>query len=288
MNALFITSENQYSVVSHFIQGMCEDLLALGIQSHTVNVSNLETADQQLLPLSHYQLLVSFNGVGLTLSVDGENIDSYMQQRPVFIFTVDHPIHLMDKFLGRNVIVLCVDQEHVAFCQLCGLQAVYFPHATSLQKLQQLDLVAPEDKTDEILFPVSYFDESHWRQKLEPVWHQVGHIIEQANTITRFMQFISVLPLGDKPAQTQLDANIRQVCMFTDYYLRAKRRKECLLAFAEAGVKLTVIGNDVENYKSCTDFHDYQPAMEFEQLALRISEAKYVAHNTPGFELGLH
>ena len=142
MNALFITSENQYSVVSHFIQGMCEDLLALGIQSHTVNVSNLETADQQLLPLSHYQLLVSFNGVGLTLSVDGESIDSYMQQRPVFIFTVDHPIHLMDRFLGRNVIVLCVDQEHVAFCQLCGLQAVYFPHATSLQKLQQLDLVA--------------------------------------------------------------------------------------------------------------------------------------------------
>lgn len=288
MHALFITTDNQYGVVHHFIQGMRDDLEILGIQSHRVNVLSLQSTDYSLLPLSQYELVISFNGVGLTLSVDGESITDYMGKRPVFIYTVDHPIHFLDRFLGKNVVMLCVDQEHVAFCQLCGLTAVYFPHAVSKKQYAEVKLIEPSEKNDEFLYPVSFFDEQHWLAKLKPVWDQVGHLIEQANTITRFMQFLSVLPLGDKPATVTLDSNIRQVCMFVDYYLRAKCRRECLQAFEAAGIALTVIGKESEKYNAVSSYHHYLPAIEFESLTSRIAQAKYLVHNTPGFELGLH
>jgi len=49
-----------------------------------------------------------------------------------------------------------------------------------------------------------------------------------------------------------------------------------------------VLGNNVDKYKQLTDFHRYEAGVEFSQLTLRICQARYVIHNTPGFELGLH
>jgi hypothetical protein len=52
---------------------------------------------------------------------------------------VDHPLHLLRRFIGLNVKVVCVDQELVGFCQLCQIDAIYFPHAIGEQQINSYE-----------------------------------------------------------------------------------------------------------------------------------------------------
>ena len=291
MKALFIAGTNQYGVVTHFLNGMQSDLSLLGIEVDELNVGTEELKQktlQTLSPLIQYDFIVSFNGVGLTDQIDGVLIQDLAKSKPFFLFLVDHPIHLLTRFIGLNVKVLCVDQEHVGFCQLCNIDAIYFPHAVSIKDSLDIQSIDIQDRNNEILFPVSFFDLEAAKLKLKPVWHQVSDILKTSTSITRFMQQLGVLPLGNKAASVQLDENIRRISIFADFYIRARSRTEFLKQSAENDLHLTVIGRSSDKYKHNFPQHYYEDAIPFEDLRERMSKARYVAHNSPGFERGLH
>ncbi|WP_166425013.1 hypothetical protein [Paraglaciecola sp. 20A4] len=291
MKALFLTGSNQYGVVTHFLHGMMSDLKLLGIRVHELNVASQTTrkkTELNLDPLLTYDFILSFNGVGLDVVIDGMSISACTKTCKVFVFLVDHPLHLITRFIGLDVTVLCVDKEHVAFCELCNIKAIYFPHAVSESDLTSHTPVNYSEKNNEIIYPVSFLNVDVAKKRLQPVWHQIGPLVEQSSNMTRFLQYLSVLPLGDKPSSVALDENIRRIAVLTDFYLRAKARKEFLLKCQESRIVLTVIGNNSENYRTEFSAHNYESAIPFSALLTRIHEARFVAHNSPGFELGLH
>ena len=291
MKALFITGSNQYGVVSHFMQGMQFDLESMNVQIDELDVGSQQSLEKTLIglePLSKYDFIVSFNAVGLDTVVEGESIANYANKRPTFIFLVDHPLHLLQRFIGLNVKVLCVDQEHVAFCQLCQIKAVYFPHAISQQFIDNQDKPSYEQKQDEVIFPVSFFDMKNAQTKLNPAWHQISTILDLSPNITRFMQLLGVLPLGNRPATVQLDENVQRICIFADLYIRGRLRNQFLRECGEKNIQLSVVGRGSQHYQEAFPFHRYSDAIPFEQLLQRMSAARYVAHNSPGFENGLH
>lgn len=291
MKALFISGSNQYGVVTHFLNGMQSDLSLLGIEVDELNVGSEELKQQTLktlAPIAQYDFIVSFNGVGLDVKYDGTLIQDLAKSKPVFLFLVDHPIHLLTRFIGLNVKVLCVDQEHVGFCQLCNIDAIYFPHAVSVKDSLEHKNISVQHKNNEILFPVSFFDLQSAKLRLKPVWDQVSEILKTSTSITRFMQQLGVLPLGNRAASVQLDENIRRISIFADLYIRARSRIEFLQHSAENNLQLTVIGRSSVNYKIDFPQHTFEDAIPFADMLIRMSKARYVAHNSPGFERGLH
>lgn len=290
-NALLVIGSNQYGVVSEFFNGMREDLATLGIHTHLLDVASEETIQQSersLEPLDHYDFVVTFNAVGLDIKIGEQTLTDYAQSHPLYVFLVDHPIHLIQRFVGVKATILCIDEEHVSFCQLCGFQANYFPHAVSAKSLEGRTLIPLSEKTDEVIFPVSYFDEASALEKLKPVWHQISNLVEQSTTVTRFLQLLGVLPLGNRPATIALDENIRRIALLVDKYLRARERSATLEHTQKYGIKLTLLGNGVERYQTRFSFHDFQGKADLVELKNRIHRAKFVLHNSPGFEMGLH
>ncbi|NTS77238.1 hypothetical protein HR060_10220 [Catenovulum sp. SM1970] len=288
MRALLMVGDNQYGVLSQFATGMEKDLTSLGVAVELVVISKENDLSKQFSPLLEYDFIVSFNAVASDIAAPGYSVAEYAKQKPFYIYTVDHPIHLMRRFIGLNIIVLCVDQEHVGFCRLCGIKAEFFPHAVSAKSVSAQNAIPYQEKSDEIIFPVSFFDPTSWREKLNPVWNQIGPLVERAQNITDFMQLLGVLPRGNRPASLQLDENIRRVCFTVDFYLRAKQRIQTLSYFEEQGTSLTVVGRNSEQYQDIAPSHQYLPAMEFTDLQQRIKQAKLVIHNSPGFAKGLH
>ncbi|MFC3092794.1 hypothetical protein DRW07_01070 [Alteromonas sediminis] len=289
--ALLIFGSNQYGVVSHFFEGMATDLLASGVTVDLLDFSSPETVEAtatNIDKLDNYDFIVSFNGVGQDIKLDNTRLSDYAKRRPLFIFLVDHPIHLMKRFVGIPATILCVDQEHVSFCQLCGFNARFFPHAVSAKTLDRKAIKDRTNKSGEILFPVSYFDLNNAFETLKPVWHQIAAITEQATTVTRFLQLLGVLPMGSRPASIALDENIRRIAVWVDHYLRAKSRTKILEACQQRGIKLTVVGKGSDKYAADFPMHHYEDASDYPMLVERIRNADFVLHNSPGFELGLH
>lgn len=289
MEAIVFSGKNQYGVVSHFVKGIIADLALLGIQATecVYNDENIYTLQNNPNYLNKFNFCLSINGIGLDLDVNGKGNFSAATGLPTLVFLVDHPVHLLNRFMGQKVILLCVDQEHLAFANLLGLQAVYFPHAVS-KALVQDDFLPILNKNEELIFPASYIDSEYWYKELGEVWDKIGNFVEHANSITRFMQIIGLFSKqGQKPA-LELTQPILAMCRVVDFYLRAQSRLQTLSLFQQADIKLTVIGNRSEAYKKDFPLHDYQPALEFPQLQSRIRKAKAVIHNSPGFERGLH
>ena len=291
MNALILTGENQYGVVDHFLSGMSADLKLLGYNTDTLRVNSQENIDRgitSLRPLNEYDLIVSFNGVGLGRLTTNYNTLEYAQHNPVYVFCVDHPIHILPRFFGQPVTVLCVDKEHAEFMRLVSMKSHYFPHAISHSLQTRYKMTQQQDKKDRILFPVSYLDKQNIRTSLEPVWHQISQVVENVTSVTQFLIAIGVIPSQTSPARIVFDENIRRISTLVDKYIRASERENCIKACEQQGLKLTLIGRNVARYKSISTFHEYLDTCTFDNLLSMMSTSAFVLHNSPGFEQGLH
>lgn len=291
MKGLLMVGANQYGVLSAFIDGIRHSLQQLGVQADLLDIGSQSSINQHLADGTDpddYDFFFNFNAVGLDLSLNGKPLAQVIPRKPFFVFLVDHPLHQLGRLLGHRVILLCVDQEHVSFARLCGFQAHFFPHAVPAEQIAQAHSLKPLQERTQVLFPVSYFDTAHWRQKLQPVWHQVGHLLDTCPSVTRFLQQLGVLPLGDRPATVGLDNNIQRLAVCADYYIRGRQRAAVLARCQQLELPLTVVGNGSRQYAPAYPLHQYLDAVPFAELLVMMQNARFVLHNSPGFELGLH
>ena len=287
MRTLFIEGSNQYGVVSHFLRGMKDDLKGLGVEVETLDLGTEEgkgSAMKYLGDMARYNFIVSFNTLGLDL----QEVLEYAKTGNVFVYLVDHPLHLLKRYIGLKVKVLCVDKEHVSFCSMCNIEAVYFPHGLSHQEVTETQVTPYGQKNAEVVFPASFFDLDKAREKLTPVWHEIELHLNRSSNITEFWQHLGVLPGPNKPVTVQLNENVLRISILVDFYLRARNRQRFLRDFASKGLELTVIGNKSQHYQSAYPQHKYEPAVSYHELMQRVNNARFLAHNSPGFEHGLH
>lgn len=290
MKALILTCNNQYNILTHFVNGIVQDLKLMGIQADTCSMSSEQKDELNDDPIGakQYAFCLSINGVGLDLNFEGKGNFTDYTGKPTLVYLVDHPIHLFKRFYGKKVSLLCVDQEHVAFANMIGVDAHYFPHAVATNNSERPESIAFEDKDETLLFPASYFPLKKWEDLLKPLWGKIGSAIENATSVTRFMQFVGILPYGNRAPTMTLDETVLTTCKAVDFYLRAKSRMSMLQTFQDAQIQLTVLGQGVDAYKEQYSFHQYEQASDFAVLLPRIKRAKFLVHNSPGFERGLH
>ncbi|GGW73549.1 glycosyltransferase [Alteromonas halophila] len=291
MHALLLTGQNQYGVVSHFLAGIIADLKQMAIDTALLNAESPDTlkAGLETLPsLSSFDFVISFNGVGLGKWPDGTDVCALAPSIPIYVFCVDHPIHVLRRIWGMKVRLLCIDQEHVQFASLCGFKAEYFAHAISSAKTNRYSQTATEYKHDTVLFPASYIDKNYYHKQLASCWDNLGYAIEQCTSVSRFMEVICVLPAAGKPARLGLDKHVLKLCILVDKYLRAKQREARLHYFDAEDVTLTVVGRQSEKYQSVAPRHHYSAGLPFDDLLTAMSTARFVVHHSPGFERGLH
>lgn len=292
MRALIVSAKNQYGVVSHFLDGISADLTLLHYTVDTLVLpqsgGNINEQLATLSPIEDYAFILSFNGVGLGNLGEGYNSLTYAQNKPVYVFCVDHPMHVIPRFYGHPVTVLCVDKEHIEFMTVCGMKSHYFPHAVSQSLQNEYKTVPAEDKSDEVLLPISYLNKQKLREQLQPVWRQIGQAVEACENVTEFLRTIGVMRSHSSPVRTLVDENIRRISVLVDKYLRACQRENCLKACEKNGQKLTVIGRGVEHYRTISASHHYEESLDFESLLKRCATSAYVLHHSPGFNNGLH
>ncbi|MDO6568440.1 hypothetical protein Q4561_15320 [Alteromonas sp. 1_MG-2023] len=290
MRTLMLLTANQYGVVSHFFEGIYFTLAKKGYDIDCIDCSTPETIKESLGSISSvedYDNIFSFNGVGLGPISSNFNTLEFAKTKPVYVYCVDNPIHIITRFYGHPVVILCVAKEHAELMRQFGHKAEYFPHAVS-SDTELYKITLHQEKTKEIIFPVSFMESQALKPNLKAVWGQVGHIIDGSNSVTDFLINIGVLATSQSPSKVVFDENIRRVSVLVDKYIRAKQRESCLLAFADKGIELTVIGRHSDKFKAITPFHRYEEKVTFPELLSRISKSSYVLHQSPGFEYGLH
>lgn len=277
-------------MVTHFFNGIQRALETMGYLVDVLYCDSAETISEgykELAPIEAYEHLFSFNGNGLGKISSSFNTLDFAKNKPAFVFCVDNPIHVLPRFFGHPVNILCVSKEHVSLMQQLGHSAYFFPHA-----VMDCEKIYPKTRYDrkyqEILFPISFMSSELLKNSLRPVWDQLGEAIEASTNVTDFLRVIGVVSTAFSPARTRFNENIRRIAVLVDQYLRARDRELCLLEFASRRTKLKVIGRDSQKFSKVTDYHQYYEAIDFTKLCKEISLSKWVLHQSPGFEEGIH
>ncbi|BDX08481.1 hypothetical protein [Planctobacterium marinum] len=289
MKVLIFSGTNQYGVVSQFISGMKADLEALGAGVNTLDLSSNETATTSLQNIDindEFDFIISFNGIGLDLTYEGANLMT-MLNCPVYIFLVDHPIHLLQRFFGKKCTILCVDKVHVDFCLQCGLNAIHFPHAVSESELKKVNFLPLPQKAGTIA-AVSHFDATVWREKLQAVWNTISDLVNASQNINEFMVRFGVMGHNGTPSRIGIDSNILNILRLADFYMRARNRQTALKKAVESHPEIEVYGRNVEKYTTISPSLKIRDAISFEELKIKCAAAKFVFHNVPGFSFALH
>lgn len=286
MRLLVLTGTSQYNAFDVFVDDITKDIANLGWEFDVCVC--VDGTDYQAITLSNYDAIFSLNGIGLNITAGDGTLKEFCASKPVFVWLLDHPLHLLRRFMDYKVTLLCMDKEHVEFCQFCGFESHYFPHSISLVKSNSvLDNQAIENNGD-ILFPATYFDTEHERDKLAPAWSQIEKFVAHSYNITDFLRYIGILPIPGRGSVTELNQNMFAICLRVNLYLRAKGRKNLLERCHKAGLPLKVIGIGVHNYKADFPEFQYLEPVGMDELNRNVKKAAFVVHNTPGFRQGLH
>ena len=274
---------NQYGVLSHFSEGIKSDLEALGENCLILPVDDGIKAAQLLSMISPQQ-------VKFSICLNGSGLDRALQYGKTFAYAVDHPLLLLphlQKYKGYEL--LCVAKEHTAFANMLGIPARDFPHAVAIADLVETNGVS-QHKTDDIIFPISYFNKTAAQQKLTQmgVWNQLKPALDVVGSINEFLMAVGVLPNGNQPARAQLNEAMFKITCEADNYIRAVNREKTLARYTELGVELQVYGRNVSHYQTDYPTHQYHEQISYTELLKKIENAKYVVHNSPGFQFALH
>lgn len=274
---------NQYGVLSHFSEGIKSDLESLGEECLVLPVDDGMQAAQLLRQVTKDQ-------VKFSICINGAGLDTALTFGKSYAFAVDHPLLILphlQKFKGFEL--LCVAKEHTAFANLINIPARDFPHAVSKADIVPLQTIRRQH-SGAILFPASYNDKASAQKKLQElgVWEQVKPALKAVGSINEFLMAIGVLPNGNQPAKTPLNETIYKITCEADLYIRALARERVLETYANKGIELDVYGRNVANYKEEHPTHRYHGEIPYSQLLKKFAEAKYVVHNSPGFQFALH
>lgn len=274
---------NQYGVLSHFSSGIQEDLAILGEPCTVLPVNDGQLAANILNKIDHSQIKFS-------ICMNGSGLDTALALGKTYVLAVDHPLLLLphlQKYKGYEL--LCIAKEHTAFANLLNIPARDFFHAVSSKDITE-KVIADIDRTDEVLFPASFMDLAAAKQALIKlgIFEQLKPALEQVSSINEFLMVIGVLPNGERAPTTALDERIYKITCEVDRYIRALSRNQVLSTYQDMGIRLSVYGRNVNRYSVDYPEHDYHEEIPYTDLLKKMQKAKYVVHNSPGFQFSLH
>lgn len=216
---------------------------------------------------------------------------------PFFNYLVDHPLYhhvgLKRKFPFYRV--LCIDLYHKRYIEN------YYPHIEHvfylpLGGMQAASKRSFDQKRLELLFLGTYEPEEKLYQELDEypkeLRYEVVALIEMMQAdhdLTQEDALEQYLDMQGKHLSREDFAKRLNGDYLADKYLRNLRRKEALLAAAEAEVPFTIAGHGWESVEGLNRRHiTIQKGVGFAASIQLMANAKMLVNTTPGFCGGLH
>lgn len=272
---------SQYHVINDFLQGLSAAVLDAGFSPVSIDITSYDEAVLSAM-LQQAVMALSVNAVGADL------YHRFPQLETISFYTllVDHPLHLLARFYGRPLKLLCVDKAHVQFCLALGCSAYFFPHAVwpARQELTEPDISVKQG----ILFPATYMSTTKYLDEINQIFPQILPLLQRQdiNDINGLLHHLGFMQ-ADKEQALPLNNATAKLLSLCDLYLRALSRQQLIDTCAGHNIALTVVGNGWQHAAQHA-LHRYLPAEPFPALLSRIAASKYVLHHNPGFMLGQH
>ncbi|MBJ92391.1 MAG: hypothetical protein CL577_07290 [Alteromonadaceae bacterium] len=284
---LLFSGSFQYGVVNDFLLGIKRAFEKSGYAVYEVNLKGISTNEQLLQQLSS----IDFSSLKLVVSINAlavELIDKLPQfsSIPFYTYLVDHPLHLLSRFVGTKARILCVDKEHTNFLSQLGIQAQFWPHAVCDTELSKGSISFNEKQG--ILFPASFTDEdAHYAEINKVAPNIASRLLDpDVRSVSDVLRMLGFMQPGISPS-VQLNDEIVTFLRRCDLYLRGRDRNKLIYDCHLAGIPLTIIGNNWDKTHQY-DSHSYMPAVPFNELKNLITNSKFILHHSPGFEQGQH
>lgn len=277
----------QYGVVDDFITGIKRAFELKGYVVNEINLKGITTNEQLLQQLS----LIEPSSLKLIFSVNALAVEfvgklPQFSSIPFYTYLVDHPLHLLPRFIGTKAKILCVDKEHVTFLAQLGIQAQFWPHAVC--ETEFLEDKIPFSEKQGILFPASFLNEENSFVEIAKIAPNIASRLADPDirNVSDVLRLFGFIQPGVAPT-VQLNGAIVALLRQCDFYLRGRDRNKLISDCHHAGIQLTIVGRNWDKSHQY-DTHKYMPPLPFNELKNLISHSRFVLHHPPGFDQGQH
>lgn len=285
---------------NHYFMGYLEDALEqMGYRTEICDLSvRMEEQLEGILERQEtYLAAFDFNSFLPRLQLEDGTpyLDAFCV--PFFNWLVDHPLyhHIGLKRQFARYGVICIDLCHKQYIEK------YYPHIKHVFYLPLGGTKAASERSFdqkrlELLFLGTYEPEEKLYQELQEypkeLRHEVSALIEMMREdfeLTQEDALERYLDLRGESLHREAFAKRLNGDYLADKYLRNFRRKETLLAAADAEVPFTVAGHGWDLVKELDHSHiTIRSGVGYAASIQIMADARMLLNTTPGFHGGLH
>jgi Uncharacterized protein conserved in bacteria len=299
-SVLIIKGQSNYDVLKLFSDELGKGFEQIGVKVYFFDLfSDTESLTKTFAEAisNGCKHAIAFNAYGYDLQIEGESFYNYYNLTFIAIL-VDHPLYHANriKYKIDKKIITCVDREHLKFVKdfLKDSTPVYFlPHGGFSRSNT---IIENANKRTDVLFAGSYsspdniFDNwkqyaKHIRMYLETMSNELLNNEEETIYNVTCKYFGNDFLNSEKVTLL----SIFRIMWEVDKYVRAVRRTTCVTELVEAGIPLTVYGDNWEKLKvNKTSNFIIKESVSFNYINYLASKSKIVLNVLPCFIDGSH
>lgn len=296
---LFESRDLCYESNRYFMECIKE---ALENKKYPVEICDLsvqmeEKLEQILKKKENYLFAVDFNSLLPRMEIEDGTPYLNALGIPFFNYLVDHPLYhhagLKKQFSGYSV--FCIDTCHQTYIKKLypHIEHVFYLPLGAVQANMERSF---DRKRLDLLFLGTYEPEDALYRELDeyPLWQkkEVASLIERMEADAGLTQEKALFAyLEEKEERISREAFAKRLNgdYLADKYLRNLRRKQTVLAAAQAEIPFTVMGHGWEHVKELDrKYITRKNGVGFAASIQIMADAKMLVNATPGFHGGLH
>lgn len=287
---IFITRYLCYASNEAFADRIAASLKCKGIDVEICNIINNKFSEVDLTKYigKKYKAVIDFNST-LPRAMVGDKRFLDLIDAPFLDYIVDHPLyhHPILSIPLKNFYVICVDRNHKEYVKK------HYPHIKDAFFLPLYASVAScnisyKEKKNKVLFSGTYYDPIKYQSMINEKSKEDRDIIWNIIDILKNDSSILIEDAFERVTRDLSDYATKLNSLYlADIYTRAVSRKKVIDSFLDAGIKLTILGNEWEYYDRYDELEVIEGLDYIKSLNV-IASCKFLLNVMPGFRYGSH
>jgi len=301
---IFVARYLCYASNACFAEQLAMELNGLGVETEICNLLTMEDAGLTLAKYigREYLAVLDFNST-MPRAMAGKERFLDQIDAPFYDYIVDHPLyhHPILKLPLKRFHAICVDGTHAEYARKYypHLKSVSFLPLTGMRALTQLPF---EKKKNGILFAGTYYPpekyaaqiEEHTAEEQRIMWEMTDQLLQlnaEESVLTPEEAFYEAATShGAKALAEEEIPVLLNRCYPADIYVRAVQRKQRILALANAGLPLWILGNDWDQCRELDGMRNVTriDGLDYNECQEVIASFRVLCNLLPGFVAGTH
>lgn len=297
LKILIIKGTSQYDQFRHICDEMLQSFCNLGCIASMLDLNSINPTSTDLEFISDYDILFSFNGIGIELY-------NSLKNRPFFwTFLVDHPFyhHSRLKLIDDKVMVSCIDRRHVEYIDRYYKNipwTCFMPHGGLTG--EPMPEIPYDDRKYSVIFMGSLGNMADINSGIEVLKKDLSNIIDP---VIELALSDTSLDLEDIVSckmnefgisnDIQLFTDMMNILSCVDALRRHYKRKSLIEGLCKAGIQVDVWGNGWEQLHLSSDIPDssrlnLHESINYNSAKDIMRNSKIILSDLPLFHDGSH